>query len=178
MDISEIRRKHLEVAVSEAGSATKLAVRIAQVRQKEGRLSRGENAEVNIGKQISAWRAGRGMESQTARDIEKAIGRHYGWMDGAIEGKTLTVEGSEEIASPELQRIRMRDGLLAVRYAVAAMASVMAVKRPAEGALVAAAFRKLIPEEFQTIGFGKEFLEALEGVAEEEQLSSQRRSKR
>jgi hypothetical protein len=178
MDITKIRMANLEIAVSEMRTATLLAEAIARIQSSRGKRRKGDPVK-NLQKQISAWRRGRPMSNEIARDIDAATGHVAGWMDKEHTSSTrLTKEGSEEAAQPELQHIRLRDSLLAVRYAVAAMATVMAVKRPAEGARVAAVFRSKIPEEFQDAGFGKEFLEAIEKASAEVQTLVQHRLKR
>jgi len=66
---------------------------------------------------------------------------------------------------PDLVIARLENDVDSLRYALAALVTVMAVHRPAEGADVAKAIRKHVPAKFVKQGYLAELLKAL-GAAE------------
>lgn len=95
---------------------------------------------------LLAWR--QGMPAFGPNDSSKA----------AAGVPRLTVEGSDEDASPELQMIRMRNAIKSLRFAVGAMATVMAGMRPDEAEAVADLFATKVDPDYADMGMGAEFL--------------------
>lgn len=75
--------------------------------------------------------------------------------------KQLTVEGSDDEASPELQVIRLRNAIKSLRFAVGAMATVLASTRPDEAEAVADLFEGQVDPDYADMGMGAEFLASI-----------------
>lgn len=102
----------------------------------------------------------------------------YGPNSGKAAPVSLTEEGSDEDASPDLQILRLRNAVTSLRMAVGSMAVVLASSRPDEAEDVAALFRKKSPANFQDMGMGLEFLSAIDAaVAVARANASSRRRK-
>lgn len=82
-------------------------------------------------------------------DVGNVAPLHKSWPSGEDERR------------PDLVIARLENDVDSLRYALAAMVSVMAIHRPAEGADVAKAIRKHVPAKFVKQGYLAELLKAL-----------------
>jgi len=95
-----------------------------------------------------------------------SISAKYAQVSEADSGNVVPIrkEGSssDDDRRDDLKIARLENDVDSLRYALAALVSVMAVHRPAEGADVAKALRKHVPAKFVKQGYVAELLKALD----------------
>lgn len=96
--------------------------------------------------------------------IAERLGVRTEWLETGKGPKSPDVQamGQQPELRPELVIARLQNDIDALRYAVSAVISVMAVYRPIEAADAAKAIRKSVPAKFRDQGFAHELASVLE----------------
>lgn len=98
--------------------------------------------------------------------ISAAYGRVQEGQVGNVVPLRDYAHASGDERRPDLVIARLENDIDSLRFALAAMASVMTVHRPAEAADVARAIRKHVPGKFVQQGYLRELLQALDKGAQ------------
>lgn len=122
---------------------------------------------------VSQWKLGRRpVAIEHAAKLARLLGvddpgricAQYAALEADEHTNVVPLRNPKEVDErrPDLVTARLENDVDSLRYALAAMVSVMASHRPAEGADVAKALRKHVPAKFVGQGYIAELLKALE----------------
>lgn len=124
---------------------------------------------------VSQWKTGRRpIAIEHAGKLAKMIGvdpskicAQYAQLEADEHSNVMPLRQTREAEQrrPDLVIARLENDVDSLRYALAAVVSVMAVHRPAEGADVAKALRKHVPSKYWKQGYIAELLKALDRPA-------------
>jgi hypothetical protein len=162
MDAKRARTLNIRHFVAEAGGPTEFAIQYGGDRWTQAQVSQwiSEKSPKPIGHNL-------------ARELEVALGLQEGEFDSWRNGEPRS-DRPKDGRSHEQVVNQLENDIDALRFALAGMVAVIADERPGEGARVAAAIRKHVPQNFVVRGFLHSLLRTLDPVTAKAPVSSPR----
>jgi hypothetical protein len=153
MEAKLARTLNIRHFVAEAGGPTEFAIQFGGDRWTQAQVSQwiSENHPKPIGHRL-------------ARELEIALGLEKGQFDTWRKGDPLGERPKDERPLGVVMN-QLENDIDALRYALAGMVAIIADERPAEGARVAEAIRKNVPQNFVVRGFLHSLLKKLDAGA-------------